>query len=172
MNVSCCGPADDLPHGEPLVRGQSQRESTKRLGSLRTLETISRSGAVLIVRLPNEELAERVAEAAIAGGFRALEITLSMRDRPAGGPLRTRITQGEQLLVGFIRGDPSLGRLDPFLDLGQERVSDTIAGRWLSDGPARIPRRTTCLATVWDMRSTYVLPLEDQPGFLGAWRLI
>jgi len=45
---------------------------------LRTLETIDRSGAVLIVRLANEELAERVAEAAIAGGFRALEITLSI----------------------------------------------------------------------------------------------
>nr|WP_240630335.1 hypothetical protein [Specibacter cremeus] len=45
---------------------------------LRTLETIDRSGAVLIVRLDNEDLAERVAEAAIAGGFQALEITLSI----------------------------------------------------------------------------------------------
>ncbi|MGW9414697.1 bifunctional 4-hydroxy-2-oxoglutarate aldolase/2-dehydro-3-deoxy-phosphogluconate aldolase [Arthrobacter cupressi] len=45
---------------------------------LRTLETIDRSGAVLIVRLENAEVAERVAEAAIAGGFRALEITLSI----------------------------------------------------------------------------------------------
>jgi 2-dehydro-3-deoxyphosphogluconate aldolase/(4S)-4-hydroxy-2-oxoglutarate aldolase len=45
---------------------------------LRTLQTIDRSGAVLIVRLGNEDLAERVAEAAIAGGFQALEITLSI----------------------------------------------------------------------------------------------
>lgn len=45
---------------------------------LRTLQTIHESGAVLIVRLENAEVAERVAEAAIAGGFRALEITLSI----------------------------------------------------------------------------------------------
>jgi 2-dehydro-3-deoxyphosphogluconate aldolase/(4S)-4-hydroxy-2-oxoglutarate aldolase len=45
---------------------------------LRTLQTIDESGAVLIVRLESAEVAERVAEAAIAGGFRALEITLSI----------------------------------------------------------------------------------------------
>ncbi|MFJ5700230.1 bifunctional 4-hydroxy-2-oxoglutarate aldolase/2-dehydro-3-deoxy-phosphogluconate aldolase [Arthrobacter sp. NPDC093139] len=45
---------------------------------LRTLNTIDESGAVLIVRLANAEVAERVAEAAIAGGFRAIEITLSI----------------------------------------------------------------------------------------------
>lgn len=45
---------------------------------LRTLKTIDESGAVLIVRLENAEAAERVAEAAIDGGFRALEITLSI----------------------------------------------------------------------------------------------
>lgn len=45
---------------------------------LRTLKTIDQSGAVLIVRLESAELAEQVAEAAIAGGFRALEITLSI----------------------------------------------------------------------------------------------
>lgn len=45
---------------------------------LHTLQTIEESGAVLIVRLDNADLAERVAEAAIAGGFRALEITLSI----------------------------------------------------------------------------------------------
>ena len=45
---------------------------------LRTLKTIDRSGAVLIVRLESAERAEQVAEAAIAGGFRALEITLSI----------------------------------------------------------------------------------------------
>jgi 2-dehydro-3-deoxyphosphogluconate aldolase/(4S)-4-hydroxy-2-oxoglutarate aldolase len=45
---------------------------------LRTLQTIEESGAVLIVRLESAEVAERVAEAAIAGGFRALEITLSI----------------------------------------------------------------------------------------------
>lgn len=45
---------------------------------LRTLRTIDDSGAVLIVRLPDADTAERVAHAAIEGGFRALEITLSI----------------------------------------------------------------------------------------------
>ncbi|MDQ0029361.1 bifunctional 4-hydroxy-2-oxoglutarate aldolase/2-dehydro-3-deoxy-phosphogluconate aldolase [Arthrobacter bambusae] len=45
---------------------------------LRTLQTIDESGAILIVRLDNADVAERVAEAAITGGFRALEITLSI----------------------------------------------------------------------------------------------
>ena len=44
---------------------------------LRTLQTIDESGAVLIVRLADVDTAERVARAAIEGGFRALEITLS-----------------------------------------------------------------------------------------------
>lgn len=43
-----------------------------------TLRTIDQSGAVLIVRLPDADTAERVAHAAIEGGFRALEITLSI----------------------------------------------------------------------------------------------
>src|SRR3954449_7372342 len=45
---------------------------------LQTLRTIDESGAVLIVRLPDAETAERVAHAAVEGGFRALEITLSI----------------------------------------------------------------------------------------------
>lgn len=45
---------------------------------LQTLRAIDESGAVLIVRLPDGESAERVAHAAIEGGFRALEITLSV----------------------------------------------------------------------------------------------
>ena len=45
---------------------------------LATLRTIDESGAVLIVRLPDADGAERVAHAAIEGGFRALEITLSI----------------------------------------------------------------------------------------------
>lgn len=45
---------------------------------LATLRTIDESGAVLIVRLPDPDSAERVAHAAIEGGFRALEITLSV----------------------------------------------------------------------------------------------
>jgi 2-dehydro-3-deoxyphosphogluconate aldolase/(4S)-4-hydroxy-2-oxoglutarate aldolase len=45
---------------------------------LRTLRTIEESGAVLIVRLQDADTAERVAHAAIEGGFRALEITLSI----------------------------------------------------------------------------------------------
>jgi 2-dehydro-3-deoxyphosphogluconate aldolase / (4S)-4-hydroxy-2-oxoglutarate aldolase len=45
---------------------------------LRTLRTIEESGAILIVRLPDADTAERVAHAAIEGGIRALEITLSI----------------------------------------------------------------------------------------------
>jgi 2-dehydro-3-deoxyphosphogluconate aldolase/(4S)-4-hydroxy-2-oxoglutarate aldolase len=54
------------------------RERPAMYKKLRTLQTIDESGAVLIVRLEDAEVAERVAEAAIAGGFRALEITLSI----------------------------------------------------------------------------------------------
>ena len=43
-----------------------------------TLEAIVQTGAVLIVRLNDAEEAFAVSEAAIAGGFRALEITLSV----------------------------------------------------------------------------------------------
>ena len=45
---------------------------------LQTLRTIDESGAILIVRLPDADTAERVAHAAVEGGFRALEITLSI----------------------------------------------------------------------------------------------
>ena len=45
---------------------------------LATLSTIEASGAVLIIRLPDANTAESVAHAAIEGGFRALEITLSI----------------------------------------------------------------------------------------------
>jgi 2-dehydro-3-deoxyphosphogluconate aldolase/(4S)-4-hydroxy-2-oxoglutarate aldolase len=45
---------------------------------LQTLRTIEESGAVLIVRLPDADIAERVVHAAVEGGFRALEITLSI----------------------------------------------------------------------------------------------
>ena len=45
---------------------------------LATLSTIESSGAVLIIRLPDADTAESVAHAAIEGGFRALEITLSI----------------------------------------------------------------------------------------------
>ena len=44
---------------------------------LATLRTFHDTGALLIVRLPDADSAERTAEAAIEGGFRALEITLS-----------------------------------------------------------------------------------------------
>ena len=54
------------------------RKEASMQKKLRTLQTIDESGAVLIVRLENAELAERVAEAAIEGGFKALEITLSI----------------------------------------------------------------------------------------------
>lgn len=48
------------------------------LNKLQTLSTIHESGAVLIVRLGDADTAERVAHAAVEGGFRALEITLSI----------------------------------------------------------------------------------------------
>lgn len=55
-----------------------------------TLRTIVDSGAVLIVRLPDTVTAERVAHAAIEGGFRALEITLST---PGAVPLIERLVE-------------------------------------------------------------------------------
>jgi 2-dehydro-3-deoxyphosphogluconate aldolase/(4S)-4-hydroxy-2-oxoglutarate aldolase len=48
------------------------------LTKLQTLSTIHNSGTVLIVRLADSDTAERVAHAAVEGGFRALEITLSI----------------------------------------------------------------------------------------------
>jgi 2-dehydro-3-deoxyphosphogluconate aldolase / (4S)-4-hydroxy-2-oxoglutarate aldolase len=48
------------------------------LTKLQTLSTIHDSGAVLIVRVEDADTAERVAHAAVEGGFRALEITLSI----------------------------------------------------------------------------------------------
>lgn len=48
------------------------------LSKFETLRTIHDSGAVLIVRLADAETAERVSHAAIEGGFKALEITLSI----------------------------------------------------------------------------------------------
>jgi 2-keto-3-deoxy-6-phosphogluconate aldolase len=45
---------------------------------LATLSTIEASGAVLIIRLPDADTAERVAHAAIEGGFRAMKVTLSI----------------------------------------------------------------------------------------------
>lgn len=48
------------------------------LTKLETLNAIHDSGAVLIVRLSDADTAERVAHAAVEGGFRALEITLSI----------------------------------------------------------------------------------------------
>ena len=68
----------------PTVPGQNKAAKCRgarkvnMYKKLRTLQTIDESGAVLIVRLDNAEVAERVAEAAISGGFRALEITLSI----------------------------------------------------------------------------------------------
>ena len=68
-------PTSAGPLTESEIPGQREASMYKKL---RTLQTIDETGAVLIVRLENSELAERVAEAAIEGGFRALEITLSI----------------------------------------------------------------------------------------------
>lgn len=57
---------------------------------LATLNTIAASGAVLIIRLSDADTAERVAHAAIDGGFRALEITLST---PGAVGLISRLSQ-------------------------------------------------------------------------------
>ena len=62
--------------GTRELAGPEERQAMYK--KLRTLKTIDESGAVLIVRLESAELAEQVAEAAISGGFRALEITLSI----------------------------------------------------------------------------------------------
>ena len=61
------------------------------LTKVRTVRTIDESSAVLIVRLPDTQPAERVAHAAIEGGPRATEVTLSVPGavgligRPAAG---------------------------------------------------------------------------------------
>jgi 2-dehydro-3-deoxyphosphogluconate aldolase/(4S)-4-hydroxy-2-oxoglutarate aldolase len=65
-----------VPPEQGKLLGPEERPAMYK--KLRTLNTIDESGAVLIVRLANAEVAERVAEAAIAGGFRAIEITLSI----------------------------------------------------------------------------------------------
>lgn len=48
------------------------------MSKLDTLRIIEETGAVLIVRLPRADEAERVVDAAVAGGFRAIEVTLSV----------------------------------------------------------------------------------------------
>lgn len=48
------------------------------MSKLATMSTIDSTGAVLIVRLPDQADAERVADAAVEGGFRAIEVTLSV----------------------------------------------------------------------------------------------
>ena len=45
---------------------------------LENMNTIAETGIVLIIRSESEEEALSVAEAAIAGGIRALEITMSV----------------------------------------------------------------------------------------------
>lgn len=57
------------------------------LSKFEVLDNIVRTGAILIVRLDSAEEALAVSRAAIAGGFRALEITLSVPD--ALGVIRT-----------------------------------------------------------------------------------
>src|SRR6185436_6966109 len=65
--------------GERVCQSEVFRpEGTHMFTKLTTLRTIEESGAVLIIRLPDADTAERVAHAAIEGGFRALEITLSI----------------------------------------------------------------------------------------------
>ena len=71
---------------------------------LGTLRTIDESGAVLIIRLPDADTAERVAHAAIEGGFRALEVTLSI---PGAVELIRRLTgqytaQGVEVGAGTV----------------------------------------------------------------------
>lgn len=48
------------------------------MSKLDTLRTIDETGAVLIVRLPDPDDAEKVVDAAVEGGFRAIEVTLSV----------------------------------------------------------------------------------------------
>ncbi|QNP69550.1 bifunctional 4-hydroxy-2-oxoglutarate aldolase/2-dehydro-3-deoxy-phosphogluconate aldolase [Streptomyces roseirectus] len=63
------------------------------------LETITRTGALLIVRLDSAEEALAVAEAAVEGGIRALEITLSVPG--ALGVISTLAARyGDDVLVG------------------------------------------------------------------------
>src|SRR3954451_13264921 len=63
---------------EIVCQPPPRREGTAMFSKLATLSTIEASGAVLIIRLPDADTAESVAHAAIEGGFRALELTLSI----------------------------------------------------------------------------------------------
>ena len=70
------------------------------LSKFAALDTIVHTGAVLIVRLESAEEAFAVSEAAIAGGIRALEITLSV---PGALDVISRLDAkyaGEGILVG------------------------------------------------------------------------
>ena len=65
------------------------------LNKFEVLDSIVQTGAILIVRLDSADEALAVSRAAIAGGFRALEITLSVPD--ALGVIRTLVAEfGEQ----------------------------------------------------------------------------
>lgn len=70
------------------------------LNKFEVLDSIVRTGAILIVRLDSAEEALEVSRAAIAGGFRALEITLSVPD--ALGVIRTLTNEyaGQGIAIG------------------------------------------------------------------------
>lgn len=61
-----------------------------------------------------------------------------LRDSTAGRALRTLVAEGQEFLVGFVGPDLALGGLDPFLDLGQERIGDPAPIDRFRDRLARV----------------------------------
>jgi len=64
-----------------------------------------------------------------------------LRDRPPRRPFRPLVAEREQLVVGLVGADLAVGLLDPFLDLGQERVRDPAPVSGLGDRLARVAGR-------------------------------
>lgn len=65
----------------------------------RTLSLLDQTGAILILRTATADAAERIGHAAIAGGFRVLEIPLTVPDA-LGAIARLRKEYGDEICVG------------------------------------------------------------------------
>lgn len=76
-----------MSYGETVITAQ------------RTLSLLERTGAILILRTGAADTAERIAHAAIAGGFTVLEIPLTVPDA-LGAISRLRKDYGDEISVG------------------------------------------------------------------------
>lgn len=102
-------------------------------------------------------------------------------DRTAGGPLRTGIPQGEQLLVGHISTDLPEAVFDPLLDLGQVLIDQLRTGHRLIELAAGSPSFDIVLDGVVGaagqlagitQRPGQVVGIQDFHDLLGRLQLI